>query len=128
LWPGGQFIVTNIIVSTKFLKEHPDLVKKWLIAHVELTDWINGHLPEAKTILNQQIQKETGKALPSAVLEEAFSRLQVTYDPLRSTLLKSADSAFEAGFLGRQKPDLSNLYDLTLLNQVLSEKGKKAVQ
>jgi len=128
LWPGGQFVTTNIIVSTKFLKEHPDLVKKWLTAHVEITDWINGHLPEAKKILNEQIQKETGKALPPAVLEEAFSRLQVTYDPLRPSLMKSANSAFEAGFLGRQMPDLSNLYDLALLNQVLSEKGKKAVQ
>ena len=128
LWPGGQFVTTNIIVSTKFLKEHPDLVKKWLAAHVELTDWINGHLPEAKAILNQQIQRETGKALPGAVLDQAFGRLQVTYDPLRSSLMKSASSAFEAGFLGRQMPDLSGLYDLTLLNQVLAEKGKKAVQ
>jgi len=25
-------------------------------------------------------------------------------------------------------PDLSNMYDLTLLNQVLAEKGKKAIQ
>jgi hypothetical protein len=25
-------------------------------------------------------------------------------------------------------PDLSSLYDLSLLNQVLSEKGKKAIQ
>lgn len=128
LWPNGQFVVTNIIVSTKFLKEHPDLVKKWLIAHVEITDWINGHLPEAKKVLNEQIQKETGKALPAAMLEEAFGRMQVTYDPLRSSLIKSANSAFEAGFLGRQMPDLSNLYDLAILNQVLTEKGKKAVQ
>jgi NitT/TauT family transport system substrate-binding protein len=128
LWPGGQFVTTNIIVSTKFLKEHPDLVKKWLAAHVELTDWINGHLPEAKAILNQQIQRETGKALPGAVLDQAFGRLQVTYDPLRSSLMKSASSAFEAGFLGRQMPDLSGLYDLTLLNLVLADKGKKAMQ
>jgi len=49
-------VTTNIIVSTKFLKEHPALVKKWLTAHVEITDWINGHLPEAKKILNEQIQ------------------------------------------------------------------------
>ena len=97
-------------------------------AHVELTDWINGHLPEAKTILNGQIQKETGKALAPAVLDEAFGRLQVTYDPLRSSLLTSAKSAFEAGFLGKQMPDLSSLYDLSLLNQVLEEKGKKEIQ
>jgi NitT/TauT family transport system substrate-binding protein len=126
-WPNGQFVCANLVVSAKFLKEHPDLVKNWLRAHVELTDWINGHLPEAKKILNQQIQKETGKALPDAVLDEAFGRLQVTYDPLRSSLLTSAKAAFEAGFLGREMPDLSSLYDLSLLNQVLSEKGKKAV-
>jgi len=128
LWPNGQFVCANLIVSTKFLKEHPDVVKNWLRAHVELTDWINGNLPEAKKILNGQIQKETGKALPDAVLDEAFGRLQVTYDPLRNSLLTSAKSAFDAGFLGRQAPDLSNLYDLSLLNQVLTEKKKKAVQ
>jgi NitT/TauT family transport system substrate-binding protein len=128
LWPNRQFIVTNLIVSTKFLKEHPDLVKNWLRAHVELTDWINGHLPEAKKFLNQQIQTETGKALPQAVLEEAFTRLEVTYDPLRNSLLTSAKSAFDAGFLGRQMPDLSGLYDISLLNQVLAEKKKKGIQ
>jgi len=128
LWPNGQFIITNLIVSSKFLKEHPDLVKNWLRAHVELTDWIAGHLPEAKKLLNDQIQRDTGKPLPPAVLDEAFARIDVTYDPLRATLLTSAKSAFDAGFLGRQMPDLSSLYDLTLLNQVLAEKGKKAVQ
>lgn len=128
LWPKGQFVVTNLIVSTKFLQEHPDLVKNWIRANVELTDWINKNLPEAKKLLNQQIQKETGKALSAGLLDEAFTRIEVTYDPLRNTLLTSAHSAFDAGFLGKQMPDLSRLYDLTLLNQVLAEKGKKAIQ
>ncbi len=117
-----------MIVSTKFLRDHPDVVKNWIRAHVELTDWINAHQPEAKKLLNQQIQKETSKALAPAILDEAFGRLQVTYDPLRSSLLTSARAAYDAGFLGRQMPDLSNMYDLTLLNQVLAEKGKKAIQ
>jgi NitT/TauT family transport system substrate-binding protein len=128
LWPKGQFVTAHIIVSTKFLHEHPDVVKNFIRAHVELTDWISGHLPEAKKKLNDQIQKETGKALSPALLDEAFGRLQVTYDPLRSSLLNSAHSAFEAGFLGKTMPDLSNLYDLSLLNQVLAEKKLKAVQ
>jgi NitT/TauT family transport system substrate-binding protein len=128
LWPNRQFVITNLIVSTKFLHQHPDLVKNWIRAHVELTDWINGHLPESRQILNQQLQKETGKALPPAVLDEAFGRVQVTYDPLRSSLLTSARNAYDLGFLGRQMPDLSSLYDLTPLDQVLAEKGRKAVQ
>jgi sulfonate transport system substrate-binding protein len=128
LWPKGQFVVTNLIVSTKFLQQHPDLVKNWIRANVEITDWINQNLPEAKKLLNQQIQKETGKALSAGLLDEAFTRIEITYDPLRNTLLTSAHSAFDAGFLGKQMPDLSRLYDLTLLNQVLTEKGKKAIQ
>ena len=128
LWPKGQFVTAQFVVSTKFLNEHPDVVKNWLRAHVELTDWINGHVAEAKSILNSQIQKETGKALPSGILDDAFGRLEITYDPLRSAFLKAAQSAFEAGFLGREMPDLSRMYDLKLLNQVLAEKGRKQIQ
>jgi NitT/TauT family transport system substrate-binding protein len=128
LWPNGQFLTTELIVSTKFLQSHPDMVKTWLKAHVELTEWINGNASQARQILNQQIQKETGKPLATGVLDDAFGRMQVTYDPLRGPLMRAAQSAFDAGFLGRQMPDLSHLYDLTLLNQVLAEKGKKAVQ
>jgi NitT/TauT family transport system substrate-binding protein len=128
LWPQRQFIVTNLIVSTKFLREHPELVKNWIRAHVELTDWINGHLPDAKKLLNEQIQRETGKSLQPAIMDEAFARIEVTYDPLRNSLFTAARSAFEAGFLGREMPDLSGLYDLSFLNQVLAEKRKKAIQ
>ena len=128
LWPNGQFVIGLLVVNTKFLKAHPDLVKNWIRANVELTDWINGHQDEAKKLLNQQIQVETSKALPVAVLNEAFSRLQVTYDPLHSALTTAAQQAFDDGFLGRQMPDLSKLYDLTLLNEVLKEKSRKAIQ
>jgi len=128
LWPDGQFVIGLLVVNTKFLNRHPDLVKNWIRAHVELTGWINSHPSEAKQLLNQQIQVETGKALPPIVLDEAFARLQVTYDPLHTALNTAAQQAFTAGFLGRQMPDLSRLYDLSLLNQVLAEKGKKALQ
>ncbi len=115
-------------MNTKFLKNHPALVKNWIRANIDLTDWINARPIDAKKLLNQQIQTETGKALPPAILDEAFTRLQVTYDPLHGALATAAQQAFDDGFLGRQMPDLSGLYDLTLLNQVLAEKGRKAIQ
>ena len=127
LWPNRQFITAHLVVSTKFLNSHPDLVKAWLRAHVELTGWIHDHPAEAQKLLNQQIQKESGKALPAKVLEDAFDRLEVTYDPLRASLIAAAKSAFDAGFLGRQMPDLSGLYALNLLNQVLAEEGKRPI-
>jgi len=128
LWPNGEFVIGLLVVNTKFLKNHPDLVKNWIRANVEMTDWITAHPVDARKLLNQQIQVETGKALPPAVLDEAFARMQVTYDPLHSALTTAAQQAFDDGFLGRQMPDLSGLYDLTLLNQVLAEKGRKAIQ
>jgi NitT/TauT family transport system substrate-binding protein len=128
LWPNHEFVITDLIVRPQFLKEHPDVVKNFLRAHVELTDWIGKNPVQAKQILNQQLQKETGKPLEPAVLDDAFSRMAVTYDPIRSALQKATQQAFDEGFLGRTPPDLSGLYDLALLNEVLREKKAKPLQ
>jgi NitT/TauT family transport system substrate-binding protein len=127
LWPGGDFVTTNIIVSTKFLKEHPDLVKAWLRAHVEVTQWELANPDQAKQISNDEIKRLTGKALTQEVVDGAWSRMRVTYDPISDSLFKSADAAYTAGFL-KEKPDLSGIYDLNLLNEVLKEKGLPSVK
>ena len=62
------------------------------------------------------------------MLDDAFSRMAVTYDPIRSALQKATQQAFDEGFLGRTPPDLSGLYDLALLNEVLREKKAKPLQ
>jgi NitT/TauT family transport system substrate-binding protein len=127
LWENGDFVTAHIIVNTKFLKEHPDLVKSFLKTHVDLTLWEQANPVEAKQLSNDQIKKLTGKALSSAVLDGAWSRLKVTYDPISVSLFKSAEGAFVAGFL-KEKPDLTNIYDLTILNEVLKEKGLPGVK
>ncbi len=127
LWPGGKFVTANVIARTKFLREHPELVKRWLRAHVEVTEWIAAHPEEAKTLLNREIENYTGKKLKADVLNQAWSRLESAYDPLAGTLFTAADAGFSLGFLGKTKPDLSGLYDVTLLNQVLLEKKLPAV-
>jgi sulfonate transport system substrate-binding protein len=128
LWPDGKFVITNVIVSTGFLSGHRDLVKRFLKAHVELTQWINQHPGDTKCIMNAEIKQETRSALADGVLKEAYSRIDVTYDPVRSSLLAVAQQAFDLGLLGRQRPDLSGLYDLSILNEVLKEKGFKPIQ
>jgi NitT/TauT family transport system substrate-binding protein len=126
LWPNGQFVSAQLIVRTEFLRQHPEVVKQWLRTHVEVTDWINAHPAEARKLLNVAIQKDTGKSLPAAELDEAFGRLTPTWDPLRASLGASAQASVQAGLLHRL-PDLSKLYDLTLLNQVLAEKKKRII-
>ena len=129
LWKdtGGKYVTTHLVSSVKFLKERPDLLKKWIAAHVELTKWINDHPDEAKRILNEEMKAETTRALPQATLDGAWKRLEITYDPVSASLLKSAEDANRIGFL-KEHPDLSRIYDLKLLNEVLREKGLAEVK
>ena len=128
LWKDGKFVTTNIIVSSKFLNEHADIVKKFLAAHVELTQQINSDPVAAKKKLNSEIERLTGAALATAVLDDAWSRQTITYDPIRSSLFGSADAAFKLGFLGDTAPNLDKIYDLSLLNEVLKGKNLPAIQ
>ncbi len=128
LWPDGRFVTTHLIARTKFLKQYPDLVKTWLGAHIDLTRWIQEHPDDAKKQANAEITRLTGKGLDSSVLDEAWQRMEVTYDPISPSLFQSADRAFKLGLLGRNMPDLSGIYDLNLLNEVLTARELSAVQ
>src|SRR5437870_5436008 len=77
----------------------------------------------AKSIINSEIKRITGKGMLTNELDIAFNNLTITYDPLTTTLTQSADRAYSLGFLGTSKPDLSGIYNLGLLNQVLASKG-----
>ena len=46
----------------------------------------------------------------------------MTWDPIISSLIKSANDAFDIGFLGKTRPDLSGIYNLKFLNEVLKDK------
>ncbi|NHC13926.1 ABC transporter substrate-binding protein [Motilibacter deserti] len=125
LWPQGRFVTTHLVVSQKFLADYPGTVKALLEGQVETNAWIAANPDEAKADLNAQIEKETGKGLAQPILDSAFSNIEVTDDPVASSLKQAADNAVEAGLL--DEPDLNGIYDLSLLNQVLEEQGKPAV-
>ena len=54
------------MVRTAFLKDHPDVVKRLLEGQVAATDFVNANPAEAKTLVNQGLQKLTGKPIPRA--------------------------------------------------------------
>lgn len=119
LWPDRQFCTALVVVRKAFLEANPDVVKKFLEAHVEVTEWIKANSEQARNLVNSEIGREMGKPLPDRLLEESWKWFDVTYDPLSATLQRSADSAFKLGFLGRTRPDLKAIADLKLLNEVL---------
>jgi NitT/TauT family transport system substrate-binding protein len=125
LWPGGKFLTTTIIVRTAFLKDHPDVVEKFLKGHVDATDFVNEHAAEAQAAANTAIGQLTGKPLAAATVAAAWKNLTFTWDPLASTLRKEASDAESAGLL--KAVNLNGLVDVKPLNDVLTAAGKPKV-
>jgi ABC-type nitrate/sulfonate/bicarbonate transport system substrate-binding protein len=71
--PLGNYVTTHLVSSVRFLKEQPELMKKWIAAHVELTQWSNQHPEEAKKILNEESRSRRPK--------RCRKRLSIVPDP-----------------------------------------------
>ena len=127
LWPDGRYVTTQLMVATKFLQAQPEVVKRVLLATVQAVDFVNEHPSDAQQIANAEIQKFTTKALGEELLKKAWGNLTFTIDPIASSLAKSAQDAESLGLLP-DPGDLSGLYDLTLLNEVLRSLGRPAVK
>ncbi|MFZ3566124.1 ABC transporter substrate-binding protein [Streptomyces sp. BH097] len=125
LWPDKKFVITNIIVSQKFLKEHPDVVEAVLRGSVKTNKWINANPAKAKASANAALQKLSGKALPAKVIDPAWKSIDFLDDPLASTLDTEAKHAVKSGLL--EQPDLKGIYDLKPLNKVLKAEGEDEV-
>lgn len=123
LWLDGRFCSTLMIVRTGFLEKHPDWVKQWLAAHIEMTHWINQYPKKARFDTRSQIKALSGINLPEEIFYDAFSRIDFTYDPIAASLFSYAEMAYNAGFLKQEKPDLAGMVDLSFLNGVLRERS-----
>ena len=99
LWPQGQFVTTHLIVSTKFLKDHPDVVKRLLEGQVAANDYVNKNPADAQKAANDQIEKITQKRLADGVVAAAWKNLTFTNDPIASSLKTSADNAIALDLL-----------------------------
>ena len=125
LWPNGQFVTTHIIVRKQFLDEHPAVVEAFLRGHVKAVEFANSNPTDAKTVVNGAIGKLTGKPLQQATIDQAWSNLSFTFDPIKASLEKSAKDAEAVGLL--DPVDLNGIYSLTTLNKVLKILGKTEI-
>ena len=126
LWPGGQFVTTQLIVSTSFLKAHPDVVENLLRGHIAATDWVNANPAEAQDVVNAGIAKVTGQAMNVDIIKASWGSMMFTFDPLASTLHKEAEDAKKVGLLSSDT-NLDGIYDLSILNKLLTAAGKPPV-
>jgi NitT/TauT family transport system substrate-binding protein len=125
LWPGGRYATTLLVVRTAFLEQHRDLVRGLLRGQVEANDFVNRHPAEARQIVAGAIATVTGKRLPDAVVDRAWSSLSFTNDPIAASLESSAAEAVNLGLL--DPVSLKGVQDLSVLNEILRKAGRPEI-
>lgn len=114
----GKYPTSVVMVRKEFLDRHPDLVKKFLETHIKLTTEIQKNPQTAQKLINGEIKKSLGKSLDGEVLNEAFKRLVITYNPEKKGIQEFVNILVRSAYLS-EKPDTQNLVNEGPLNKVL---------
>lgn len=102
-------LVTVLASSAAFVSQRPELAKKLLAAHAELTTWIKEHPAEARELIKAELKELTTKAPGDPLLDRSLPRVVLTPDVSRPALDHMVDSAKKAGFL-HDIPSLDALF------------------
>jgi NitT/TauT family transport system substrate-binding protein len=126
LWPQGQFVTTNLVVTSKFLAAHPSTVNGLLKGQIQANDYIHANPSGAEAAANKELTSLLGKGLDPSVLKASFQQITFTNDPVAASLAADAQHAVSVGLLSPVQ-NISALYDLTPLNALLKAAGEQQV-
>jgi NitT/TauT family transport system substrate-binding protein len=126
LWPNGQFVTTNLVVTQTFLAAHPTVVTDLLKAQIQANSFIASNKAAAEAAANAELASLTGKGLKTPVLDAAFAQVTFTNDPIESSLVADANHAIAVGLL-KPVSNLSAIYDLGPLNGLLAASGQQQI-
>ncbi len=127
LWPQGRYVTTQLIVTTSFLKAHPDVVQKLVDGQVAANDYIKTNPFDAQTDVSNNIARITGKPIPGDLVIASFKNIEFTDDPIASSLVKNNKDA--AAIEGLTAADsLKGIYDLSFLNNALTAAKEPTVK
>jgi NitT/TauT family transport system substrate-binding protein len=117
LWEGGRFPTTIVVASTRALRDRRDQVVALLRIHLALTEIGRSDPRGFAREVNQQYGSITGQPLSDAVLRDAFSRIELTADPMPAQLAEEARRAQELNFA--PKGDVSSMVDPAPLREAM---------
>lgn len=92
-------ITTLLVSSAKLLKEKPDLVKKFVQAHRELTDWVNAHPAEAQALVQRGLSDEVKREIKLELIVAAWQRLSFSSEVSRDSFERLVADARQLGFV-----------------------------
>ena len=101
--------ITLLATSTKALSEKEALLKKFVVAHNELTERISKDVSFAKPAITAALKKATGKEIGSKLFDQAWPKLKFTTEIHREDFETAMNNAFSVGLIP-EKGDLANLF------------------
>jgi len=110
LWPNEQFASVLLIARTNYLENNPEIIQNWVNSHEKTVSWINSNPDKSKIIFSNFLKKYMGKSLPSEIIDESFSNLEITTDPIKNSVLTFAERADSLGYLGRTGYNLDGIF------------------
>jgi len=103
-------ITTVLVSSAGALTKNRDLVKRFVAAHRELTEWIKQNPDEAQRLAREELQATFKVDMAPELAARAFSRMTITADVTLSAFQSFVTNAQAVGFL-RGTPDLGRLIE-----------------
>ena len=109
-WPEEQFSSVLLIGRTNFVEKNPEIIKNWIESNEKTVQWINANPTKAKQVYSQFLKDYMGKTLPDEIIDESFSNLVITSDPLKKSVYTFAERADSLGYLGRSGYDINEIF------------------
>lgn len=118
---NGNYPLTLLVASDKFLKEHRDMAKGAIKANADAIDFIKKNPDKSYELINNRLKALSGKGMDIALIKAAISRLNLTTDVNKEAIEEMAKVSIDAGYIKdvkKEELDLSKFLDLSLLDEV----------
>ncbi len=121
----GNYPLTLLMASDKFLKEHRDLAKQAIKANQEGIAFIKENPDKAYGLISDELKELSGKGMDAKLIKAALDHLNLTEDVDLKVIKTMAKVSFDAGYIKgikEDKLDLSAFIDHSLLDEVNKDK------
>lgn len=117
IWDDGDYVVTTVVVNKDYMDSHEEVVKNFLKAHIDATDYIVQYPNEAAKVMNQQLKEDTGKEIDNEIILDSLQSISFSCDLGKESIFEYADTCRNIKFISNL-PENEIISD-GLLNTVL---------
>ena len=110
IWPENKFSSVLLIGRSDYIEKNPEIIKSWIDANEKTVQWINKNPDESKNLYNKFMMGHMGKTLPEKIVQESFSKIMITSEPVENSIYTFAERANSLGYLGRDGYSLDGIF------------------